>query len=84
MKSQPVQAEAPKTKTGGLKVKINYDELIHEADSLFNAANYSASKLKYDEALKVKPDAEYPKKRVEECELKLKAIQSKKAKMGTK
>ena len=76
------QTPVTKTKTGGLKNTLGYEQLIQRADSLFSSAKFQEAKNAYDEALKLKPAEEYPKKRAEECELKMKAIQNKKGRTG--
>jgi hypothetical protein len=83
---QPAEVKPTETKSkaGGLKMANTYEVLIKEADSLFTRSMFQEAKSKFDEAAKLKPTEEYPKKKAEECEMKIKAIESKKSKIGVK
>ncbi len=45
-------------------VENKYNDLIAQANAMFNANDYDKAKAKYEEALKVKPNEEYPKERI--------------------
>lgn len=49
-----------------------YTEAVAEADNLFNAGKYAEAKDKYLKASYYKPDEQYAKDRVSECEKKIK------------
>jgi tetratricopeptide (TPR) repeat protein len=57
-----------------------FNALIADGDRAFNASNWTASLAKYEEALKVKPDAPYPKSRIDEVKAKMDANATEKAK----
>ncbi|MEZ5104779.1 MAG: hypothetical protein R2757_09810 [Draconibacterium sp.] len=46
----------------------NYNNLIQQADRFFTSKTYDQSKGKYNDALALKPDEEYPKGRIVEIE----------------
>ncbi len=52
----------------------DYQSLIVSADSAFDAASYNIARSKYETALEVKPDDEYPTSRLTEIEEKLAII----------
>lgn len=45
-----------------------YQQAIQAADLFFEQANYPSAKLKYEEALKIRPDEKYPKRKIKEIE----------------
>jgi hypothetical protein len=68
--------EYPKTKIAEIdkllaesqKKDEEYKAAITEADNLFNAKDYEKSKASYNKALGVKPNEEYPKKKIAEAD----------------
>jgi tetratricopeptide (TPR) repeat protein len=44
----------------------NYRKIISQADELLEEKNYTESKKKYSEALSIKPDEKYPKRKIDE------------------
>jgi hypothetical protein len=50
-----------------------YASIIAAADGLFNGKNWEGAKAKYEEALGVKSNEQYPKDRIKECEEKINA-----------
>lgn len=68
--------EYPKTKITEIekilsenqKKEEEYKAAIAEADNLFNAKDYEKSKVSYNKALGVKPNEEYPKKKIAEAD----------------
>jgi hypothetical protein len=50
------------------KKEEEYKAAILEADNLFNAKDYEKSKVSYNKALAVKPNEEYPKKKIAEAD----------------
>lgn len=47
----------------------NYNNLIKQADKLFDEENYLEAKGKYETALRLKPDENYPKQKLEEIKV---------------
>ena len=48
-----------------------YQALIDEADKLFGTSDYTNAKEKYNEALAILPDEQYPKDQIALCDKKL-------------
>ncbi|MCK4661582.1 MAG: hypothetical protein KAT68_01850 [Bacteroidales bacterium] len=48
-----------------------YNKIIVDADKLFNSKNYEDAKIKYNEALNLFADEEYPKNKISEIDMKL-------------
>ena len=61
-------------------LKNQFDELIKNADQLFQESKYSESETKFKEALNIFPDEYYPKKKLAEIKIKLDEIQNNKDK----
>jgi len=51
-----------------LAVQDSYNALIVQGDGHFDAQDYDDAKVKYQDALKQKPNESYPKQRLEEIE----------------
>ena len=66
------------------KTDEEYRQLIGDADQLFAAADYSASRNKYKEALGVKPTEIYPKNRIDEIDEKLTSLDASNKSMDEK
>jgi tetratricopeptide (TPR) repeat protein len=47
-----------------LAIENKYNGLISQADASFNANDYDKAKSQYEQALKIKPNEEYPKERI--------------------
>jgi tetratricopeptide (TPR) repeat protein len=56
-----------------------YSSLIADADKLLGEKSYDQSKVKYQSALKIKPDEKYPKDKIAEIDLVLAGISKQKA-----
>jgi tetratricopeptide (TPR) repeat protein len=52
-------------------LKAKYDEAIRKADNLFDDGSYKEAKSAYQDALDIKSDEDYPKKRMKECDQKM-------------
>ncbi|MBL4752809.1 MAG: PorP/SprF family type IX secretion system membrane protein [Flavobacteriales bacterium] len=50
------------------EIDARYDELIAEADSLFEAGKYEEARSAYEQALALKPDEQYPKDKIAEID----------------
>ncbi len=62
---------------GEYKVQsINYEKLILDADRFFNNRNYQSAKYKYQEALNINQNEEYPKNRIKEIDNIIASINS--------
>jgi len=61
-------AEIEKIIADNLKKDEEYKAAIAEADNLFNSKEYEKSKSSYNKALAVKPNEEYPKKKIAEAD----------------
>ncbi|MBW6482603.1 MAG: hypothetical protein K0B10_06040 [Vicingaceae bacterium] len=61
-------AEAKSRKQNEQAINDKYNAIIIEADKAFNSETYDLAKVKYNEALKVKPSESYPKNRLDEIE----------------
>ncbi|MCO6499739.1 MAG: hypothetical protein J5I47_05105 [Vicingus serpentipes] len=70
------EEEAAKMAQGEKEAK--YKEAITLADNAFSSENYKQAILKYNEALSVKPEEQYPKDRIKETETILAEIERKK------
>ena len=55
------------------RIEEEFNALIADGDRAFDASNWTESLAMYEEALKVKPDAPYPKSRIEEVMAKMDA-----------
>jgi len=60
--------EAKSKKQNEQALNDKYNAIILEADKGFNSETYDLAKVKYNEALKVKPSESYPKNRLDEIE----------------
>ena len=57
-----------------LSLQTKYNDLINEADRLFNSGDYGNAKLNYESAKALKPDEKYPENRIIEIDSLLNAI----------
>ncbi|PKP17904.1 MAG: hypothetical protein CVU05_14660, partial [Bacteroidetes bacterium HGW-Bacteroidetes-21] len=55
-------------KAKALALEESYKKALTEADGFFNGKNFDESKSKYNQALALKPNEEYPKKRLDEID----------------
>lgn len=55
--------------------QTQYDRILVVADSLFKVGDYSNAKLKYFDALQIRPEEMYLKDQIEWCDFKLAGIQ---------
>jgi tetratricopeptide (TPR) repeat protein len=74
-----LQAEKDAKEKAAAELQAKYDALISSADQSFNGKEYEKSKEKYNEALAVKQDEQYPKDRIKEIENILAELAKKKA-----
>ncbi len=49
-----------------------YDKAIKQADNYYTAQNYTEAKNHYEDALKIKPDADYPLQQIQDIETLIK------------
>ncbi|MCX7955094.1 MAG: hypothetical protein N3A01_07890, partial [Bacteroidales bacterium] len=54
--------------TNKLSIEMNYKLIITQADSLFEKNNLTEARSKYEQALKIKPNEQYPKNKIIEIE----------------
>ena len=54
--------------SSGKTIQESYNKLIAEADDYFNKQEYEQAKIKYQNALKYKPDESYPVQKLGEIE----------------
>jgi len=73
------KAEEEAAKLAGEEREAKYQEAIVAADKSFDSGNYDAAKLKYNEALGIKTDEQYPKDKLKAIEDALAEIAKKKA-----
>jgi len=66
--------DALKMKTIQMDQSATYDENIKKAEELLNEKKYSEAKLFYEKALTLKPDEEYPRKRLDKINSVLNSI----------
>ena len=71
------KAEENAIKLAGAAKDAKYTEAITLADNAFGYENYSQAKVKYNEALAIKPDEKYPKDKLKEVEEALAALAKK-------
>lgn len=60
------------------QIDENYSSLILEADKYFDAQKFENAISKYQEALTLKPNEQYPKEQIEKARLKIKELEEKK------
>ncbi len=60
--------------------KAKYQGLVDAGDALFGQSKYAEAKAKYQEALTVNSDSQYPVEKIKECDTKLAEINAEKAK----
>lgn len=76
--------ELAKNNADAERIEKEYNEFIKAADNLFIAKDYTASRAKYVSATGVKPDASYPKSRIETIDMLLKEDTDRLAKLRQK
>lgn len=76
--------ELAKNNAEAEKLEKEYNELIKQADNLFLAKNYTESRAAYVSASGLKPEAAYPKTRIETIDLLLKEDAERLAKLRQK
>lgn len=67
LKAQKKQVDQLKV-GNDLELQANYDAAIKRGDASFNAKDYENAKTGYTDALKIKPDEQYPKTRLAEID----------------
>ena len=60
------KAEAEK-QAKDAEIQAQYDKIIQEADALLKSQSFEAARLKYDDAVKLKPNENYPHSQIEEA-----------------
>ena len=54
--------------------QIAYDKLVEEGDDLFNEASYEMARLKFLDAQELKPNENYPTKKIQEIDIQLEKL----------
>ncbi len=66
--------------TQELTAQNNYNDIISTADGLFTKKDYSAAKIKYQNALRIKPDEPYPQQKITKIDSLVNDLESLEAK----